>query len=119
MKLKQVIESAQKLSDQEKLALIETVVQMLQRSTYADQAHFDPLTNQHMKATGTADKLDAFLDEATEEQIHALLHDHLDTPDPDPDQMLRFGMFKNRIPVDEAYFRMAEWHPSNEDLNGA
>jgi hypothetical protein len=121
MTLRQVIKSAEKLSDQEKLALIENVVQMLQRSSSANQNYVNSVAKQHMKDsdTGTVADLDTFLDESTEEEIITLLREHLDSPDPDPAQTLHFGMFKDRLPVDEAYFRMAEWRPSNEDLDGA
>ena len=64
------------------------------------------------------DSLDILFDEATDEEIDATLNEHLNSPDPEPDHMIRFGMFTGRIPVDEEYFRMAEWHPSAEDLAG-
>jgi hypothetical protein len=35
-----------------------------------------------------------------------------------PDQMMKRGMFKGRIPLDEELFRLAEWHPTEEELTG-
>lgn len=62
--------------------------------------------------------LDDYFCDDTREEFLAEMRNFLTMPNPEPEQMIQSGMFKGRIPVDDEYFKMAEWHPSEEELAG-
>jgi len=106
-----LLQSIQDLSIAAKLALIEAITQMLQ-----NELQSRPYTNGSGKqsvpsANSSAGKTD-------NQNMQALIAELLSRPAPTPDKMLHRGMFQGRIPVDEEFFTLAEWHPSDEELAG-
>ncbi len=121
MGIQEILQQVQNLSIADKLTLIERTVRIL-RQDIGDGASVESVSE--TKASYTVDtdthgkNLELPLDDLADAGIDAMLRSHLSSPDPDPSQMLHFGMFEGRIPLDEKYFRLAEWHPSPEDLAG-
>lgn len=107
-----LLETVQALSIPDKLALIETISQMLQ----------DELRNK-TQANGIAKQIpstsEPSLVRPMAQDLQALIHEALLRPIPNPDKMLRLGMFQGRIPTEEDRFKAAEWHPTDEEIAGA
>ncbi|MBI3959638.1 MAG: hypothetical protein HY328_12585 [Chloroflexi bacterium] len=128
MTVEQIIESAKQLSDSEKLLLVEGVVRMLRKSIVASQAAVNENGVQSVAeaaAPYVADRLilaksdtDLDFDSVLDEDLDALLQAHLTSPDPEPHQMLPYGLFKG-VNFTEEDFLAAEWHPSAEDFASA
>ena len=121
MSFAELLDAVQKLSRKEKLELIEAIAQMLQQEldTTVVQSVSEtaaPYVTDKLTIMGNAAEID--FDEATDESFDAILHAHLNSPDPEPHQMLPYGLFKGANYAEED-FRAAEWHPSSEDIAGA
>lgn len=106
-----LLETVRALSIPDKLALIETISQMLQ----------DELRNKTQAngiAKQTAPTSEPSLVKSKTQDLHVLIQEALLRPIPNPDKMLRLGMFQGRIPTDEDLFKAAEWHPTDEEIAG-
>jgi len=57
-------------------------------------------------------------DEAYLAKLRSQIEELMARPDPAPDQMMKHGMFKGRLDLDEEFFKLAEWHPTEEELTG-
>jgi hypothetical protein len=112
MTLDNVLQQVRKLSDNEKLALIESTVHMLQESQSATSASGEPVVPD---LTDTKDQLI----EQGQRKMAVIVHELLSRPNPTPEQMLTYGLFKGRLKLDEEDFKAAEWRPSQEELDNA
>lgn len=99
--------SIQALTVDEKLSLIETIARMLRQELADDESH------KTLPDDSTAE-LPRFLD-TLQQDAHAIIAELLSRPITPREKMLRQGMFKGRVPVDEELFRLAEWHPVEEE----
>lgn len=99
MTLENLLQQVRRLSDSEKLALIESTVHMLQKKTFADDNSVVNLTEQRQRMADIVGKL-------------------FSRPDPIPGQMMSRGIFKG-VTIDESDFKAAEWHPSDDELDNA
>jgi len=110
-----LLESVRTLSIPDKVALIEAVSQMLQ-----SELQNPPRANGHAKVepllVQESAPLPAYLTVGNQD-MKALIAELLSRPDPTPDQMLPFGIWKG-MQFDEEDFRAAEWHPSERELLG-
>lgn len=116
-----IVSEVQTLSLDEKFELVEALVQMLRQELIADSVH----TVSEIAAPYIADELvetsltaEIDFDEASDGDLDALLYAHLHSLDPEPHQMLHYGLFKGANFTEED-FRAAEWHPSVEDIASA
>lgn len=107
MTVDQILKSVQALPVREKLALIEALSHMVQQEIGDNSGSTDDenvkRTVRHFAGTPSIGKI---------------VDDLLSRPNPPPEKMLQPGMFKGRIPLDDELFRMAEWHPPDEELAG-
>jgi len=120
MTLDDILYNVRQLSPNDKLALIEATVQMLREKPDTDGVRFvakiaAPYITEEMVITRDAIEID--FDEVSDRELDDLLHAHLTGPNPEPHQMLPYGLFKG-MNFTEEDFRAAEWHPSAEDLAG-
>lgn len=105
-----IVREVQTLSRDEKFELVEALVQMLRQELNADSVHSVSeiaapyIVDEMVKASLTAE-MDS--DEAPESNLNALLYAHLHSPDPEPHQMLPYGLFKGANFTEED-FRAAE-----------
>lgn len=116
-----IVNEVQTLSRDEKLELVETLVQLLRQELTADSAHSvseiaAPYIADELVNTSLTAEID--FDKASDSNLDALLYGHLNSPDPEPHQMLPYGLFKG-MNFTEEDFRAAEWHPSTEDVASA
>jgi len=148
MTLDDILYNVRQLSPNDKLALIEATTLMLRQtldeygagSTAAvaevaapyrvervQNAGKHPMQNEERASSSNSKPMaselveidfDDYFCEETQEAFLAEMQKFLHMPNPEPEQMIRYGMFKDQIPVDEEYFTMAEWHPSEEELTG-
>ena len=104
-----LLQSVDELSVNDKLALIKAITQMLQHE-FAVKDIAQPqngATNEKLAAMSTG-----------QQSMKALIAELFSRPTPPPEKMIRRGMFKGRVPVDEELFKLAEWHPTDEELAG-
>lgn len=126
MTVEQILESVEQLSDGEKLAVIEAISRMMQRSLFAPspsvagrKAKAKPkrirtsLIDDPQPAQVSVEKIVPEKDDP----LTALLVELKNRPDPTPEQMLTRGLFKGLV-INEEDFRAAEWHPTDEELAG-
>jgi hypothetical protein len=104
MTLENLLQQVRQLSDSEKLALIESTANMLQKSRSIDHVSDD-------------DNLVARL-AGQRQKIAETIRELMERPDPTPGQMMRRGIFKD-VTIDESDFKAAEWHPSDDELDNA
>jgi hypothetical protein len=104
MTLENVLQQVRQLSDSEKLALIESTANMLQKSRSADNVVDE-------------NNLAGYLTQQRHKLVE-IINELMDRPDPIPAQMMRRGIFKDAI-VNEPDFKAAEWHPSDDELDNA
>lgn len=121
MTVYQMLETAATLSNDEKFEVVEALVQMLRQELNADSGHSvseiaAPYIADERVQTSLTAEID--FDEASDSNLDALLYAHLHSPDPEPHQMLPYGLFKGANFTEED-FRAAEWHPSAEDIASA
>lgn len=127
MTLENILPQVQKLSNQEKLALIEATAQMLQTEQAVKEtaAPFSVEETTDPPAVSGPDETNADLsfEEWQEQQfeqgrrkIAALAQELLSRPDPPREKMLKYGLFKGQLSFDEEDFKAAEWHPTDEEL---
>jgi hypothetical protein len=102
-----LLESIQSLTIDEKLSLIETIARVLRK----ELARNGSGKTQRDDSTTEPSLLDD-----SQQDAHAIIAELLSRPAPPREKMLRQGMFKGRVPVDEEIFRLAEWHPIEEDV---
>lgn len=107
MTVDQILKSAQTLPIREKLALIKALSHMVQR-----EIDDNVQLSEEINGERTIPRL------AGTHSISEIVDDLRSRPNPPPEKMLQAGMFKGRIPLDNELFRMAEWHPSDEELAG-
>lgn len=116
-----IVNEVQTLSRDEKLELVEALLEMLRQELNDDSTHSvsevaAPYIADELVRTSLTAEID--FDEASDTNLDALLYAHLNSPDPEPHQMLPYGLFKG-INFSEDDFRAAEWHPSTEDVASA
>lgn len=130
MTVDKVIESVEQLSDSEKLIVIEAIARMVRKSIATSQMLQQAVSENGVRSVAEvaapymADRLvmtesdtDLNFDLVSDKGLDALLHAHLNSPDPEPNQMLPRGLFTS-MNFTEEDFKAAEWHPSAEDLAG-
>ena len=109
MTLDEIIQSVRELPVHEKLALIEATTHMVR------EAVVEYNVDQHEQTEQTLDQRIKKL--TTESDLKAIVADLLSRPNPPPEKMLRFGMLADQIPdLDLEDFKIAEWHPTDEEL---
>lgn len=102
-----LLQSIDELSINDKLSLIEAITQMLQHQLGANGAtkQQNGVTTEKLAPIPTA-----------KQDMQAIVAELLSRPSPPREKMLRRGMFQGRVPVDEELFKLAEWHPTDEEL---
>ena len=100
-------QSVDELSVNDTLAIIEAITQMLQ--------HELTVNGSTQPQNGATDEKLAAMSTG-QQSMKALIAELFSGPTPPPEKMLRRGMFKGRVPVDEELFKLAEWHPTDEEL---
>lgn len=103
MTLENLLQHVRRLSDSEKLALIQSTAHMLQQSHFTD----DSLIGE-----------DSSVVNLTEQSHHMveIIEKLMSRPDPVPGQMMKRGIFKG-VTIDESDFKAAEWHPHDDELD--
>ncbi len=104
-----LLQSIDELSVNDKLSLIEAITQMLQHEL-APNGSTQP-------QNGATSKKLAIVPPA-QQDMKALIAELFSRPNPPPEKMLPYGLFKGALALDEEDFRMAEWHPSDKDFTG-
>ena len=104
-----LLQSIDELSVNDKLSLIEAITQMLQH----DLAVNGIATPQN---GATGEKLATM--PTGQQDMKALIAELFSRPNPPPEKMLPYGLFKGALALDEEDFRIAEWHPSDKDFTG-
>jgi len=116
MELNDLLAQIEGLSDDDKRILIAELTRMLPAENgssapkvVAETALADAYVVDASSPTQVDDATEAYYARirAEYEARQALLPVH-------PDKMLKRGMFKGRIPLDDEFFKLAEWHPSEE-----
>ena len=104
-----LLQSVDELSVADKLSLIKAITQMLQHDLALNGIAKPANGANGEKLTGMP---------VAQQDMQALIAELLSRPNPPPDKMLRRGMFKGRLALNEEDFRLAEWHPSEKDFTG-
>ena len=104
-----LLQSIDELSVNDKLSLIEAITHMLQHEL-AVNGNVQPQNG----ATGEKPAVMP----TGQQDMKALIAELFSRPNPPPEKMLRRGIFKGRLALDEEDFRRAEWHPSEKDFTG-
>lgn len=107
-----LLKSVRTLSISDKLLLIQTLAYML-RQELADN---EQSANEHQNGA-KPDRLAQIMQNA-QNDASLIVTELLSRPNPTPEQMLPRGLFKGQLQLDDEDFRMAEWHPSEEELVG-
>ncbi len=97
------------LSVNDKLSLIAAITQMLQHDLAANGS-----AQPQNGATGEQ----LAIMPAAQQDMQALIAELFSRPNPPPEKMLPYGLFKGALALDEEDFRRAEWHPSDKDFPG-
>jgi hypothetical protein len=122
MTWQEIAQAASKLSDSDKLKVIEAIVHTFPGgdaakevpATYEVAAH--PVEEDE---NVREERLDKWIEQRTQTQdIAALIQELLSRPNPTPDQMLPRGILRGINFTDED-FKAAEWHPTDEELENA
>ncbi|MBX2998855.1 MAG: hypothetical protein KF893_10125 [Caldilineaceae bacterium] len=109
MSVMDMLQQIKSLSDADKLTLARATIQMVQESLQFSAQNPFSLSDLVFEID-----LDDYFEENTRETVIAEIHSFLSMPDPEPEYILKCGVFKGRIPVDEDDFRIAEWRlPEN------
>jgi hypothetical protein len=109
---KTLLQSIRALSVEDKLLLIQTIAYMLQKDLAACAQ--PPLDDQN---SAEPSPLSAIREDGLQ-KMRVQIAELLSRPNPTPEQMLPYGLFKGQLALDDEDFRFAEWHPSEEDLSG-
>jgi hypothetical protein len=104
-----LLQSVDELSVNDKLSLIEAITQMLQH---------DLAVNSIAKPQNGATDEKLAVMPMGQQDMKALIAELFSRPNPSPEKMLRRGMFKGKLALNEEDFRLAEWHPSEKDFTG-
>jgi hypothetical protein len=104
-----LLQSVDELSVNDKLALIEAITQMLQHELAANGSA-------QQKNGATSEKLTVM--PTGQQDMKALIAELFSRPNPPPEKMLPYGLFKGALAFNEEDFRMAEWHPTDKDFTG-
>jgi len=109
MTLSDILDSVRQLSQNDKLALIEATAQMLRQTS--DERSDDPVE-------AVAEVAVPYRVSDGVDKMRELLIELGNRPNPTRDRMLTYGLFKGRLNVTEDDLRAAEWHPTDEEMDG-
>lgn len=120
MTLHQMLKSVTILSDEEKFELLEALLQMLRASSQSPQEDQQKASAQDVMPTNprasALHSKEYYL--AQSRRKMAVLAAQLSSrPNPTPEQMLPYGLFKS-MNFTEEDFRAAGWHPTDEKMDG-
>lgn len=107
-----LLKSVRTLSVPDKLLLMQTVAYMLRQ----ELAAYNQSANEQRNGA-KSDRLAQIMQNA-QTDASLMIAELLSRPQPTPEQMLPRGLAKGQLKLDDEDFRMAEWHPSEEDLVG-
>lgn len=110
------------LSDTDKQTLIAETMRMLppeDNSMSAPKVIAEVALADAYIATSTVVAPKAKTDEAYLAKIRAEIEELFARPNPTPDQMMTYGLFKGQLDLDEEDFKIAEWNPTDEELENA
>ena len=115
-----MLESATILSDEEKFELVEELLQMLRASFQSPQEDQEKESAQDVMPTSpraSALHSKEYYLAQSRRKMAVLAAELSSRPNPKPDQMLPYGLFKG-MHFTEEDFRAAEWHPTDAELKG-
>lgn len=109
MTLHDVLQQVTKLSNADKLALIEATAQMLREASDV---------NGDESVEAVAEVVAPYRVSEGVDKMRELLIELGNRPNPTPDKMITYGLFKGQLNVTDDDLRAAEWHPTDEELDG-
>jgi hypothetical protein len=107
-----LLQSIRNLSVPDKLLLMQTIADMLRK----ELATYEQSASEQQNGV-ESDRLAQIIQDA-QHDMSVTIAELLSRPKPTPEQMLPRGLFKGQLSLDDEDFRMAEWHPSEEELVG-
>lgn len=114
MTLHDILQQITRLSDGEKLAVIEATARMLRQSVN-HSSQTDAIAE--VVSPYRVDDVKEFYLVQGRQKMAALAAELSSRPNPPPEEMLPRGILKGLV-FDEEDFRAAEWHPTDEELAG-
>ncbi|MCL4834223.1 MAG: hypothetical protein KJZ86_17400 [Caldilineaceae bacterium] len=109
MTLADILNEVRELSNNDKLALIEATAQMLRQAEDKDDVQPVEIVAEVAAPYRVSDGV---------AKMRELLIELGNRPNPRPEQMLTYGLFKGKLKVTDEDFRAAEWHPTDEEMDG-
>ena len=108
----QLLQSIRKLSIRDKLSVLHAVTEMLQ-----EEFAVNGQNGSQSDANILAPKQSAPA-KHDKQDMAALVAELLNRPNPTPEQMLPYGIGQGQLNLTEDDFKIAEWHPTDEELDG-
>ncbi len=114
-----LLETVQALSVQEKLSLIHSITEMLQKDVSPSAGAPSRNGSSFSQPRGMQDSSDVAEGYTpAQQEIRAQIQELFNRPNPTPEQMLPRGIWRGKAEFTDEDFKMAEWHPTDEELEG-